>query len=55
LADVFTHLAFNEHTRAQELPVSQFVKLAQALQNLRSLEENATSHDMRLLDSEGLL
>ena len=52
LADVFTNLALNERARAQELPVSQFVRLAQALQNLRDLEGKATSHDMCLLDHE---
>jgi 16S rRNA (adenine1518-N6/adenine1519-N6)-dimethyltransferase len=52
LADVFTHLALNEYARAQELPVPQFVKLAQALQNLCGLEENATPHNMRFLESE---
>ena len=52
LADVFTHLALNEHARAQELPVPQFVQLAQALQNLRGVEEAEASHDMRLLDPE---
>jgi 16S rRNA A1518/A1519 N6-dimethyltransferase RsmA/KsgA/DIM1 with predicted DNA glycosylase/AP lyase activity len=52
LADVFTNLALNEHARAQELSVPQFVQLAQALQNLRGAEEDAASHDMRVLDSE---
>ena len=52
LAGVFTTLALNEHARAQELPVQQFVQLAQALQNLRGMEEDEASHDMRLLDPE---
>lgn len=52
LADVFTNLALNEYARAQELSVPQFVQLAQALQNLRGVEEETTSHDMRVLDSE---
>jgi 16S rRNA (adenine1518-N6/adenine1519-N6)-dimethyltransferase len=34
LAEVFTELALNEHARAQELHVHQFVQLAQVLQSL---------------------
>ena len=52
LAGVFTDLALNEHTRAQELPVHQFVQLAQALQSLCSTEGDAASHDMGLMDPE---
>ena len=54
LAGVFTDLAFNEHARAQELSVQQFIQLAQALQHLRGAEEDEASHDRRLLDSEPL-
>src|SRR5215475_535217 len=50
LAGVFTDLALNEHARAQELPVHQFVKLAQALQSLCKAERDAASHDIGLLD-----
>ena len=52
LAGVFTDLALNEHARAQELPVYQFVQLAQALQSLCSTERKAASHDMGLMDPE---
>jgi 16S rRNA (adenine1518-N6/adenine1519-N6)-dimethyltransferase len=52
LAGVFTDLALNEHARAQELSVHQFVQLAQALQSLCSTERNAASHDMGLMDPE---
>ena len=52
LAGVFTDLAFNEHARAQELSVQQFIQLAQALQHLRGVEEDEASHDRHLLDSD---
>jgi len=52
LAGVFTDLALNEHARAQELPVHQFVQLAQALQSRCSTETDAASHDMGLMDTE---
>jgi 16S rRNA (adenine1518-N6/adenine1519-N6)-dimethyltransferase len=52
LAGVFTDLALNEHTRAQELPVHQFVQLAQALQSLRGAESDEASHGMSLIDPE---
>jgi 16S rRNA A1518/A1519 N6-dimethyltransferase RsmA/KsgA/DIM1 with predicted DNA glycosylase/AP lyase activity len=51
LAGVFTDLALNEHARAQELPVHQFVQLAQALQSLCNAERDAASHDMGLMDT----
>src|SRR5262245_36757115 len=52
LAGVFTDLALNEHARAQELPVHQFVQLAQALQTLQGAEEDGASHGMSLIDTE---
>jgi 16S rRNA (adenine1518-N6/adenine1519-N6)-dimethyltransferase len=52
LAGVFTDLALNEHARAQELSVRQFVQLAQALRKLHGVEEDEASHDVRLLDLE---
>jgi 16S rRNA (adenine1518-N6/adenine1519-N6)-dimethyltransferase len=52
LADVFTHLTLNEHARAQELSVPQFVQLAQALQTLRGVEDNDATHDRHVLDPE---
>ena len=52
LAGVFTGLALNEHARAQELSVHQFVQLAQALQSLCSAERDAAAHDVGLMDAE---
>jgi len=52
LAGVFTDLALNEHARAQELSVHQFVQLAQALQSLCRAEREAASHDMNFMDTE---
>jgi 16S rRNA (adenine1518-N6/adenine1519-N6)-dimethyltransferase len=52
LAGVFADLALNEHARAQELPVHQFVQLAQALQSLRGAESDEASHGMSLIDPE---
>jgi 16S rRNA (adenine1518-N6/adenine1519-N6)-dimethyltransferase len=54
LASVFAALALNEHARAQELSVHQFVRLAQALQHLHGVEEDEAAHDLRLLDPERL-
>jgi 16S rRNA (adenine1518-N6/adenine1519-N6)-dimethyltransferase len=50
LAGVFTDLALNEQARAQELSVSQFVQLAQALQHLYSADTAAVSHSPGWLD-----
>jgi 16S rRNA (adenine1518-N6/adenine1519-N6)-dimethyltransferase len=52
LAGVFTDLALNEHARAQELSVYQFVQLAQALQCLRSADTDAASHSLSWPDPE---
>lgn len=52
LASVFTDLALNEHARAQELSVHQFVQLAQALQSLRGADSDAASHSLSWLDHE---
>jgi len=52
LAGIFTDLALNEHARAQELSVHQFVQLAQALQSLCRAEREAASHDMNFMDTE---
>jgi 16S rRNA (adenine1518-N6/adenine1519-N6)-dimethyltransferase len=52
LADVFTDLALNEHARAQELSVYQFVQLAQALQRLRSPDIDTASHSPSWPDPE---
>jgi 16S rRNA (adenine1518-N6/adenine1519-N6)-dimethyltransferase len=52
LAGVFTDLALNEHARAQELSVYQFVRLAQALQRLRSAATDAASHSLNWPDPE---
>jgi len=50
LAGVFTDLALNEHARAQELSVHQFVQLAQALQSLRGADRDEASHSLSWLD-----
>jgi 16S rRNA A1518/A1519 N6-dimethyltransferase RsmA/KsgA/DIM1 with predicted DNA glycosylase/AP lyase activity len=52
LAGVFTDLALNEHARAQELSVHQFVQLAQALQSLRGADSDEASHSLSWLDPE---
>jgi 16S rRNA (adenine1518-N6/adenine1519-N6)-dimethyltransferase len=52
LAAVFTDLALTEHARAQELPVHQFVQLAQALQSLCSIEREVAPHDTSLIDTD---
>ena len=52
LAGVFTDLALNEHARAQELSVYQFVQLAQALQSLCNAERDAAEYDPGLMDTE---
>jgi 16S rRNA (adenine1518-N6/adenine1519-N6)-dimethyltransferase len=52
LAGVLTDLALNEHARAQELSVYQFVQLAQALQGPCSADTDATSHSLSSLDPE---
>jgi 16S rRNA A1518/A1519 N6-dimethyltransferase RsmA/KsgA/DIM1 with predicted DNA glycosylase/AP lyase activity len=52
LASVFTDLALNEHARAQELSVHQFVQLAQALQSLRGADGDAAAHSLSWLDHE---
>jgi 16S rRNA A1518/A1519 N6-dimethyltransferase RsmA/KsgA/DIM1 with predicted DNA glycosylase/AP lyase activity len=52
LAGVFTDLALNEHARAQELSVHQFVQLAQALQSLCNAERDAAEYDPGLMDTE---
>jgi 16S rRNA (adenine1518-N6/adenine1519-N6)-dimethyltransferase len=52
LADVFTDLQLNEHARAQELHVRQFVQLAQALQSLPGAEGKGEVHDLSLIDTE---
>jgi 16S rRNA (adenine1518-N6/adenine1519-N6)-dimethyltransferase len=52
LAGVFTDLALNEHARAQELSVYQFVQLAQALQRLCSADTDTASHSLNWLDPE---
>jgi 16S rRNA (adenine1518-N6/adenine1519-N6)-dimethyltransferase len=52
LASVFTDLALNEHARAQELSVHQFVQLAQALQSLRSADRDEASRSLSWLDPE---
>ena len=52
LAAVFTDLALTEHARAQELPVHQFVQLAQALQSLCRTERGVAAHDIGLMDTE---
>jgi len=52
LADVFTDLALNEHARAQELHVHQFVQLAQALQSLRGADRDEASHSLSWPDPE---
>jgi 16S rRNA (adenine1518-N6/adenine1519-N6)-dimethyltransferase len=52
LAGVFTDLALNEHARAQELSVHQFVHLAQALQSLRGADRDEASHSLSWLDPE---
>jgi 16S rRNA (adenine1518-N6/adenine1519-N6)-dimethyltransferase len=52
LADVFTDLALNEHARAQELSVHQFVQLAQALQSLRGADRDEASHSLSWPDPE---
>jgi 16S rRNA (adenine1518-N6/adenine1519-N6)-dimethyltransferase len=44
LAGVLTALALNEHARAQELSVYQFVQLAQALQGPCSTDTDVASH-----------
>ena len=52
LAGVFTDLALNEHARAQELSVHQFVQLAQALQSLRGADRDEAAHSRNWLDPE---
>jgi 16S rRNA (adenine1518-N6/adenine1519-N6)-dimethyltransferase len=52
LAGVFADLALNEHARAQELSVHQFVQLAQVLQSRCHTETEVASHDMGLMDTE---
>ena len=52
LAGVFTDLALNEHTRAQELSVRQFVQLAQAFQSLCDADRDGTAHSRSWLDPE---
>jgi 16S rRNA (adenine1518-N6/adenine1519-N6)-dimethyltransferase len=52
LAGVLTDLTLNEHARAQELSVYQFVQLAQALQGPCSADTDATSHSLSSLDPE---
>jgi len=52
LAGVFTDLALNEHARAQELSVRQFVQLAQALQSLRGADRDEATHSRSWLDPE---
>jgi len=54
LADVFTALALNEHARAQELHVHQFVHLAQILQNLSGLEGERKAHGISWTDADCL-
>jgi len=52
LAGVFTDLDLNEHVRAQELHVYQFVQLAQALQSLPDAEGGGEVHDISITDTE---
>ena len=52
LASIFTDLALNEHARAQELSVHQFVQLAQALQSLHGADRDEASHNLSWLDPE---
>jgi hypothetical protein len=47
-----TDLALNEHARAQELSVYQFVQLAQALQGPSSADPDVASHSLISLDPE---
>ena len=54
LADVFTDLALNEHARAQELHVHQFVQLAQILQSLPASEGEGEAHAISWTDADCL-
>ena len=54
LADVFTALALNEHARAQELHVHQFVQLAQILQSLPGSQGEGKAHDTSWTDADCL-
>ena len=54
LADVFTALALNEHARAQELHVHQFVQLAQVLQSLCASEGEGEAHAISWTDADCL-